>query len=395
MTDNDENNRTYIYVGTIGAKGHGKTTLTAAITHVLAKEHLSAPQSFASIDDASEYTTNAGVTYRSSMVDYVSKSYVYFHSDCPDYMDYAKGLITGHLRMGTAILVVSIDVGFNRETDEYLTLLRSMGISNVIVYINKVDLIHDEAFIREMASFITEQLEEAGYDRALSPVIVGSAKKALEGDPKWEDSIKALVQAMEDYVIPPVPLKDQPFVMPVEDIFIVSWRDTPLARSRITSGTLYKNDKLELVGIRDTQHPTCSSIEVERFLKDSAQATELAAVGLKGIDRRDIEEGMVLGKNGSIKPYTRFEATIYYLTKEEGGRNSTLYTKFEGDFHMHFIDVPGKATFPNDISMALPGDQIDIEVKLSKPMAIRAGVRFEIRQEGQIIAVGSVIYPID
>ncbi|WP_171045428.1 GTP-binding protein [Pseudoalteromonas rubra] len=393
MTDNHENDKTYIYVGTIGAKGHGKTTLTAAITYVLAKEHLSAPQSFASIDDAPEYTTNTGVTCRSSMVDYASKSYVYFHSDCPDYMDYAKGLITGHLRMGTAILVVSIDVGFNRETDEYLRLLRSMGISNVIVYINKADLIHDEEFISEMASLITEQLEEAGYDRALSPVIVGSAEKALEGDPKWENSIKALVQAMEDYVVPPVPLKDQPFVMPVEDIFMVSWRDT-LARSRITSGTLYKNDELELVGIRDTQHTRCSSIEVERRLKDSAQATELAAVGLKGIDREDIEEGMVLGKNGSIKPYTRFEALLYCLTGDEGGRKTPLYNGFEGDFRLHYLDVAGTASWPRDIEMMVPGDELNVTVRLSKSMAMKAGVKFEVRQHGQVVAVGRVTCPI-
>ncbi|MCF2910810.1 GTP-binding protein [Pseudoalteromonas sp. DL2-H2.2] len=394
MADNHENDRTYIYVGTIGAKGHGKTTLTAAITHVLAKEHLSAPQSFASVDDAPEYTTNAGVTYRSSMVDYASKSYVYFHSDCPDYMDYVKGLITGHLRIGTAILVVSIDVGFNRETDGYLRLLRSMGISNVIVYINKADTIHDEAFISEMASLITEQLEEAGYDRALSPVIVGSAKKALEGDPKWENSIKALVQAMEDYVVPPNSLKDRPFYMPIEDAFMRHPRGS-IAYSIMEAGTIRVNDLVELIGIKDARQTNCSSIEVWSVPQESVSASERVAIGLAEIPRDEIETGMVLCEKGTLKSCQRFEALLYCLTGDEGGRKTPLHNGFEGDFRLHYLDVAGTASWPRDIEMMVPGDELNVTVRLSKSMAMKAGVEFEVRQNGQIVAVGRITCPID
>ncbi|KAF7781483.1 hypothetical protein PRUB_b0716 [Pseudoalteromonas rubra] len=394
MASNDEFMKQAIFIDTIGARGHGKTTLTAAITQVLAKDHMAVAQDFAALNNAPQHKARSGVTFYRSEAVYESSARVCIQYDCPNYMDHAKGINSGETRVDAAILVVSQDPDFSRACDEYLMLLRDFGVSHIIIFMNKCDLEQYDELTGLVESLVREQLNGYGFDGDNAPVIYGSALQALEGVPVWEDKIRDLIRTMDDYFIDPVLFKDQPFMMPVEDIFTLPRRDTQ-AYSRIETGTIRVHDPIELVGIRDTRQTSCSSIDIGAHPQERVSAGDSAAIGLKGIPRSDIERGMVLCEAGTLKSCQRFEARVYCLTSEEGGRRTPLLNDFEADFSLHYLDVAGTADWPRNIEMMMPGDELHVTVRLNKSMAIKLGTKFEIRQQGQIVGVGHVTDTFD
>ncbi|TMP38360.1 GTP-binding protein [Pseudoalteromonas rubra] len=394
MASNDEFIKQVIFVDTIGAKGHGKTTLTAAITKVLEKDHMASAQDFAALNNAPQHKARSGVTFYRSEAEYESSARVCVQYDYPSLMDQAKGLISGISRVDVAILVVTPEPELIESCGEYLTLLRDCGVSQVVVFINKCDVAQGKEPIGLIEPLVREQLDRYWFDSERTPVIYGSALQALEGDPVWEDKIRDLVRAMDSHFLDPVLFKDQPFLMPVEDVFEIQFRGTYTC-GRITSGTLRVKDSVELAGIRDSRQTTCSRIQIGSQPQDCVGAGDHTMIVLKGIPRDEIETGMVLCAKGTMKSCKRFEALLYCLTGEEGGRKTPLHNGFEGDFRLHYLDVAGTVSWTSDIETMAPGDKLNGTVRLSKSMAIKAGVEFEVRQYGQVVAVGRVTCPID
>ncbi|MEO8105361.1 MAG: elongation factor Tu [Candidatus Saccharibacteria bacterium] len=379
----------HVNVGTMGHVDHGKTTLTAAITAVLAKKLPSAVNKkvdYAMIDNAPEERAR-GITIATSHQEYESAARHYAHVDMPGHADYVKNMITGAAQIDGAILVVSAADGPMPQTREHVLLARQVGVPKILVFLNKMDLA-DEELVELVEEEIRELLEKNGFDKDC-PIIRGSATKALEGDAANEDAVMALVTAMDDYVPQPKRELDKPFLMPIEDVFSIKGRGT-VATGRIETGIVKINEPVEIVGIHPTKQTVVTGIEAFKKALDQGQAGDNAGLLLRGIERDDIERGQVLAKPGSVTPHTEFDSEVYILTKEEGGRHTPFFKGYKPQFYFRTTDVTGEVELPADKEMVMPGDTITFKVKLLAPIAMEQGLRFAIREGGRTVGAGVV-----
>ncbi len=379
----------HVNVGTMGHVDHGKTTLTAAITAVLAKRlpsNINKPVPYDQIDKAPEERAR-GITIATSHQEYESEKRHYAHVDMPGHADYVKNMITGAAQIDGAILVVSAADGPMPQTREHVLLARQVGVPSILVYMNKMDLA-DAELVDLVEEEIRDLLAKYDFDRDC-PIIRGSATKALEGDKDSEDSIMALVKAMDDYIPEPVRSLDKPFLMPIEDVFSIKGRGT-VATGRIEAGVVKMNDEVEIVGIRPTTKSVVTGIEAFKKQLDEGRAGDNAGILLRGIERDDIERGQVLAKPGTITPHTEFESEVYILTKEEGGRHTPFFKGYKPQFYFRTTDVTGEVELPADKEMVMPGDTVTFNVKLLAPIAMDQGLRFAIREGGRTVGAGVV-----
>jgi len=378
----------HINIGTIGHVDHGKTTLTAAITKALAEAGGGKFRDYESIDNSPEEKSR-GITINSSHVEYETANRHYAHVDCPGHADYVKNMITGAAQMDGAILVVAATDGAMPQTREHILLARQVGVPNIVVFLNKMDQIGkgDEELVELVEMELTELLEEKGYKDV--PIIRGSALKSLEGDAEYVEKIKELMKAVDESIPTPEREVDKPFLMPVEDVFSISGRGT-VATGRVERGILKVNDKIEIVGLRETRETVATGIEMFNKLLDEGRAGENVGVLLRGIDKKDIERGMVLAAPGSCKPHTKFEGTVYILTKDEGGRHKPFFTGYRPQFYFRTTDVTGTVTLPEGTEMVMPGDNVVLTGQLISPVAMEEGMRFAIREGGRTIGAGTV-----
>jgi elongation factor Tu len=386
-----ERNKPHLNVGTIGHVDHGKTTLTAALTKVCAEAYGSGEAvAFEGIDNAPE-ERERGITIATSHVEYDSPARHYAHVDCPGHADYIKNMITGAAQMDGAILVVNCADGPMPQTREHILLARQVGVPFIVVYLNKADTVDDEELIMLVEEEIRELLTEYGFPGADTPVIIGSALKALEGEESEHgtESIKKLVEAIDSYIPEPVRETDKPFLMPIEDIFSIQGRGT-VVTGRIDRGMVNVNDEMEIVGIKDTEKTVCTGVEMFRKLLDQGRAGENVGVLLRGTKREDVERGQVLCAPGSIKPHTKFEAQVYVLSKEEGGRHTPFFKGYRPQFYVRTTDVTGEVTLPDGVEMVMPGDDIAVTVDLISPVAMEDGMKFAIREGGRTVGAGVV-----
>ncbi|RUM77875.1 MAG: elongation factor Tu [Candidatus Thioglobus sp.] len=385
-----ERTKPHVNVGTIGHVDHGKTTLTAAITKVMAELNGSEATDFADIDKAPE-ERERGITISTSHVEYESENRHYAHVDCPGHADYVKNMITGAAQMDGAIIVIAATDGPMAQTREHILLSKQVGVPYIVVYMNKADMVDDEELIELVEMEIRELLDEYDFPGDDTPVILGSALKALEGDTSdiGVPSIIKLVEALDTYI--PLPKRDteKTFVMPVEDVFSISGRGT-VVTGRIEAGIVNVGDELEIVGIRDTQTTTCTGVEMFRKLLDSGEAGDNVGVLLRGTKREDVERGQVLAKPGSIKPHSKFEAEIYILSKNEGGRHTPFFNNYRPQFYFRTTDVTGACQLPDGVEMVMPGDNVKMQVELLSPIAMEDGLRFAIREGGRTVGAGVV-----
>ncbi len=389
MADAFDRTKPHVNVGTMGHVDHGKTTLTAAITHVLAKRLPSAvnqPKNYDEIDNAPEEKAR-GITIATSHQEYESEKRHYAHVDMPGHADYVKNMITGAAQIDGAILVVGANDGPLPQTREHVLLAKQVGVPKILVFMNKMDLA-DPELVELVEMDIRELLAKNGFDED-APIIKGSATKALEGDAANEDAIMELVKALDEYVPEPTRELDKPFLMPVEDVFSIKGRGT-VATGRIEQGIAKVNDEVEIVGIRDTQKSVITGIEMFKKSLDQGQAGDNAGILLRGIERDDIERGQVLCKPGSITPHTEFDAEVYILTKEEGGRHTPFFKGYKPQFYFRTTDVTGEVELPADKEMVMPGDTITFKVKLLAPIAMEQGLNFAIREGGRTVGAGVV-----
>ncbi len=388
MTQFDRS-KPHVNVGTMGHVDHGKTTLTAAITAVLAKKlpsEVNKAVAFDSIDNAPEEKAR-GITIATSHQEYESEKRHYAHVDMPGHADYVKNMITGAAQIDGAILVVSAADGPMPQTREHVLLAKQVGVPKIVVFLNKMD-VADPELVELVEMDVRELLAKYEYDEN-APIIKGSALKALEGDAKYEDSIMELVKAMDDYIPEPKRELDKPFLMPIEDIFSIKGRGT-VATGRIETGIVKVNDEVEIVGIRETKKSVVTGIEAFKKSLDQGQAGDNAGVLLRGIERDDIERGQVLAKPGTITPHTEFEAEVYILNKEEGGRHTPFFKGYKPQFYFRTTDVTGEVELPSDKEMVMPGDTVTFKVKLLSPIAMDQGLRFAIREGGRTVGAGVV-----
>ncbi len=390
MAEKFDRSKAHVNIGTIGHVDHGKTTLTAAIATVLAKKGLSEAKDYASIDNAPE-EKERGITINTSHIEYSTEKRHYAHVDCPGHADYVKNMITGAAQMDGAILVVASTDGPMPQTREHILLSRQVGVPKMVVFLNKVDMLEGEEEMIELVEMeVRELLTEYGFDGDNTPVIKGSALKALEGDAKYEDAIMELMNAVDAFIEEPTRDTDKPFLMAVEDVFTITGRGT-VATGRVERGTLNLNDKVEIIGIRDTQETVVTGIEMFRKLLDQALAGDNAGILLRGIARDDIERGQVLAKPGSVTPHTTFQAQIYALKKEEGGRHTPFFKNYKPQFYFRTTDVTGGIELPAGTEMVMPGDSIELTVNLINPVAVEEGTKFSIREGGRTVGAGSVV----
>ena len=386
-----ERNKPHLNVGTIGHVDHGKTTLTAALTKVCAEAYGSGEAvAFDGIDNAPE-ERERGITIATSHVEYDSPARHYAHVDCPGHADYIKNMITGAAQMDGAILVVNCADGPMPQTREHILLARQVGVPFIVVYLNKADQVDDEELIMLVEEEIRELLTEYDFPGADTPVIIGSALKALEGEESEHgtESIKKLVEAIDSYIPEPIRETDKPFLMPIEDIFSIQGRGT-VVTGRIDRGMVNVNDEMEIVGIKDTEKTVCTGVEMFRKLLDQGRAGENVGVLLRGTKREDVERGQVLCAPGSIKPHTKFEAQVYVLSKEEGGRHTPFFKGYRPQFYVRTTDVTGEVTLPDGVEMVMPGDDIAVTVELISPVAMEDGMKFAIREGGRTVGAGVV-----
>ena len=383
-----DRSKPHLNIGTIGHVDHGKTTLTAAITKVLADAGLSEAQSFDQIDNAPE-EKERGITISTSHVEYDSESRHYAHVDCPGHADYIKNMITGAAQMDGAILVVNAADGPMPQTREHILLARQVGVPHIVVFLNKADMVDDAELIDLVEMEVRELLTEYDFPGDDTPVIVGSALKALEGDAEYTAKISELVQALDDFVPEPVRDTDKPFLMPIEDIFTIQGRGT-VVTGRIERGEIKVNEEIEIVGIRETQKTVCTGVEMFRKLLDEGKAGENVGILLRGTERDEVERGQVLTKPGAINPHTKFEATVYVLSKEEGGRHTPFFKGYRPQFYVRTTDVTGAVELPEGVEMVMPGDNIDMSVELISPIAMEDGMNFAIREGGRTVGSGVV-----
>ena len=388
-----ERTKPHINVGTIGHVDHGKTTLTAALTRVSAESLGSGEiKEFDQIDNAPE-ERERGITIATSHVEYESESRHYAHVDCPGHADYVKNMITGAAQMDGAILVVSAVDGPMPQTREHILLARQVGVPRIVVYINKADMLDDserEEFVELVTMDIQELLEQYEFPSD-TPIIVGSALKALEGDQGGlgAESVKELVSALDEYIPEPERPVDAPFLMPIEDVFSISGRGT-VVTGRVDRGVVNVGDEIEIIGIKETQTTTCTGVEMFRKLLDEGRAGENVGVLLRGTKREEVERGQVLALPGSITPHTEFEAQVYVLSKDEGGRHTPFFKGYRPQFYFRTTDVTGAVEFPENVEMVMPGDNIDMQVTLISPIAMDEGLRFAIREGGRTVGAGVV-----
>ncbi|HEM8440103.1 elongation factor Tu [Enterococcus faecium] len=384
-----DRSKPHVNIGTIGHVDHGKTTLTAAITTVLGKKGLANPQDYASIDAAPE-ERERGITINTAHVEYETEKRHYAHIDAPGHADYVKNMITGAAQMDGAILVVSATDGPMPQTREHILLSRQVGVKYLIVFLNKVDLVDDEELIDLVEMEVRELLSEYGFPGDDTPVIKGSALKALQGDPDAEAAIMELMDTVDEYIPTPERDTDKPLLLPVEDVFSITGRGT-VASGRIDRGAVRVGDEVEIVGIKpETQKAVVTGVEMFRKTLDYGEAGDNVGVLLRGIQRDDIERGQVLAKTGSITPHTKFKAEVYVLTKEEGGRHTPFFNNYRPQFYFRTTDVTGTITLPEDTEMVMPGDNVTIDVDLIHPIAVENGTTFSIREGGRTVGSGIV-----
>jgi len=385
-----ERTKPHVNIGTIGHVDHGKTTLTAAITSVLASKGLSQQVAFDQIDKAPEEKAR-GITISTSHVEYQTEARHYAHVDCPGHADYVKNMITGAAQMDGAILVVSATDGPMPQTREHILLARQVGVPYIVVFLNKVDMVDDEELLELVEMELRELLTEYEFPGDEIPIIRGSALKALE-DPngEWAEKVIELMNAVDQYIPTPERPTDKPFLMPVEDVFSITGRGT-VATGRVERGTVKVGDEVEIVGLTDAPRKTVvTGVEMFRKLLDQAQAGDNIGTLLRGIDKKEIERGQVLAKPGSIKPHTKFNAEVYVLTKEEGGRHTPFFNGYRPQFYFRTTDVTGVATLPEGVEMCMPGDNVKMTIELITPIAMEEGLRFAIREGGHTVGAGVV-----
>ncbi len=384
-----DRSKPHVNIGTIGHVDHGKTTLTAAITTVLAKQGLAKAESYAQIDGAPE-ERERGITINTSHVEYETATRHYAHVDCPGHADYVKNMITGAAQMDGAILVVSAADGPMPQTREHILLSRNVGVPYIVVFLNKMDMVDDEELLELVEMEVRDLLTEYDFPGDDIPVITGSALKALEGDPAYEQKILDLMDAVDTYIPTPVRDTDKPFMMPVEDVFSITGRGT-VATGRVERGTVKVGDEVEIVGIADdTKKTTVTGVEMFRKLLDYAEAGDNIGTLLRGIAREEVERGQVLAKPGTITPHTKFSAEVYVLTKEEGGRHTPFFSNYRPQFYFRTTDVTGVVELPEGTEMVMPGDNVTMEVELIHPIAIEEGTRFSVREGGRTVGSGVV-----
>jgi elongation factor Tu len=388
-------NRTkpHVNVGTIGHVDHGKTTLTAAITNVLASKGLAEKKGYDQIDAAPE-EKERGITINASHVEYETSKRHYAHVDCPGHADYVKNMITGAAQMDGAILVVSAADGPMPQTREHILLSRQVGVPKLVVFLNKSDLVEDDELLDLVEMEVRELLSEYDFPGDDIPVIRGSALLALEGNPKWVAKVEELMEAVDNYIDTPVRATDKPFLMPIEDVFTITGRGT-VATGRVDRGTVKVNDPVEIVGIKETKNSVVTGVEMFRKVLDQAEAGDNIGALLRGVDRTEVERGQVLAKPGSVKPHFKFTAQIYVLTKEEGGRHTAFFTNYRPQFYFRTTDITGIITLKEGTEMVMPGDNAEVTVELIHPIALEEGTKFSIREGGRTVASGSVVKIIE
>lgn len=383
-----QRNKPHVNIGTIGHVDHGKTSLTAAITKVLAEKGGSKFRDYASIDNSPEEKAR-GITINSTHVEYETEKRHYAHVDCPGHADYVKNMITGAAQMDGGILVVAATDGAMPQTKEHILLARQVGVPALVVFLNKMDMIGqgDEELVDLVEMELQELLEDKGYKDV--PIIRGSALKALEGVPEYVESVAKLMETVDEMIPTPAREVDKPFLMPVEDVFSISGRGT-VATGRVERGIVKTNDKLQLVGIRDTRETVATGLEMFNKILDEARAGENVGVLLRGIDKKDIERGMILAAPNTCKPHSKFQGAIYILTKEEGGRHKPFFTGYRPQFYFRTTDITGTVTLPEGVEMVMPGDNVELIGELLHPIAMEEGMRFAIREGGRTIGAGTV-----
>jgi elongation factor Tu len=384
-----DRSKPHVNIGTIGHVDHGKTTLTAAITKVLAKNNPKVQfVAFDQIDKAPEEKAR-GITIATAHVEYETANRHYAHVDCPGHADYVKNMITGAAQMDGAILVVAATDGPMPQTREHILLARQVGVPAMVVFMNKADAVDDPELLELVELEVRELLSAYEFPGDDIPVIRGSALKALEGDPEWEKTVVELMAAVDSYIPTPERDVEKPFLMPVEDIFTIQGRGT-VATGRVERGKVKVNESVEIVGIRDTRTTVVTGVEMFKKLLDEGVAGDNVGLLLRGIDRKDIERGQVIAKPGSITPHTKFKAEAYVLTKEEGGRHTPFFTGYRPQFYFRTTDVTGVAALPAGVEMVMPGDNVAMEIELISPIAMEKGLRFAIREGGRTVGAGTV-----
>ena len=384
-----ERTKPHVNIGTIGHVDHGKTTLTAAITKVLAEKGLSEVKSFDQIDNAPE-EKERGITINTSHVEYETENRHYAHVDCPGHADYVKNMVTGAAQMDGAILVCAATDGPMPQTREHILLARQVNVPRIVVFLNKVDMVDDPEMLELVEMEVRELLSFYQYDGDNTPIILGSALGALNGEAKWEEKVMELMDAVDNWI--PLPPRDneKPFLMPVEDVFSITGRGT-VATGRIETGVVHVGDELEIIGLgADGKKTVCTGVEMFRKLLDEGEAGDNVGLLLRGIDKNEIKRGMVLAKPGSVKPHSKFKAEVYILKKEEGGRHTPFHNKYRPQFYLRTMDVTGEITLPEGTEMVMPGDNVTITVELLTPVACSVGLRFAIREGGRTVGAGQI-----
>ena len=384
-----DRSKPHVNIGTIGHVDHGKTTLTAAITTVLAKKGLSEVKSFDQIDNAPE-EKERGITINTSHVEYSTANRHYAHVDCPGHADYVKNMVTGAAQMDGAILVCAATDGPMPQTREHILLARQVNVPRIVVFLNKVDMVDDPEMLELVEMEVRELLSFYQYDGDNTPIILGSALGAFNGEAKWEEKVMELMDAVDNWI--PLPPRDneKPFLMPVEDVFSITGRGT-VATGRIETGVVHVGDELEIIGLgADGKKTVCTGVEMFRKLLDEGEAGDNVGLLLRGIDKNEIKRGMVLAKPGSVKPHSKFKAEVYILKKEEGGRHTPFHNKYRPQFYLRTMDVTGEITLPEGTEMVMPGDNVTITVELLTPVACSVGLRFAIREGGRTVGAGQI-----
>ncbi len=389
-----DRSKPHLNIGTIGHVDHGKTTLTAAITKVLADAGLSEAKSFDQIDNAPE-EKERGITINTSHVEYATANRHYAHVDCPGHADYVKNMVTGAAQMDGAILVVAATDGPMPQTREHILLGRQVGVPRMVVFMNKVDMVDDAELLELVEMEIRDLLSFYQYDGDNGPVIQGSALGALNGEPKWVDTVMALMDAVDNWIELPVRDVEKPFLMPVEDVFTITGRGT-VATGRIETGVANTGDAVEIIGMgAEKLTSTITGVEMFRKILDRGEAGDNVGLLLRGIDKADIRRGMVIIKPGSVKPHAKFKAEVYILKKEEGGRHTPFHNNYRPQFYVRTTDVTGTISLPAGVEMVMPGDNLTIEVQLLSPIALSVGLRFAIREGGRTVGAGQVTEILD
>ena len=383
-----DRSKPHVNIGTIGHVDHGKTTLTAAITKVLAAKGGAEFMDYANIDKAPE-ERERGITINTAHVEYQTAKRHYAHVDCPGHADYVKNMITGAAQMDGAILVIAATDGPMAQTREHILLARQVGVPRMVVFLNKCDMVDDEELLDLVEMEVRELLTEYGFDGDNTPIIRGSALKALEGDPKYVKAIEDLMDAVDEWIPTPERDNDKPFLMSIEDVFTITGRGT-VVTGRVERGQLKLNDEVEIVGLKATKKTVVTGIEMFRKQLDYAEAGDNAGVLLRGIDRSEVERGQVLAKPGTVHPHKKFKAQVYVLSKEEGGRHTPFFTNYRPQFYFRTTDVTGVVTLPEGTEMVMPGDNVTMTVELIAPIAVENGTKFSIREGGHTVGAGSV-----